>query len=82
MSLVLIVEDEDALRVLAQEAVKRIPGLPVLSTTGQVLTDGMRAMFVERSAFGAKPYTDDQLCAAIDELLNAGSAEESQHKQR
>ena len=33
-------------------------------------------MFVERSAFVAKPYTDDQLCAAIDELLNAGSAEE------
>jgi two-component system, cell cycle sensor histidine kinase and response regulator CckA len=132
MSLVLIVEDEDALRVLAesiiqhhgyealsagtveqaiallegdqkpdllftdlglrddlqagltaaQEAVKRIPGLPVLYTTGEVLTDGMRAMFVERSAFVAKPYTDDQLCAAIDELLNAGSAEESQHKQR
>jgi hypothetical protein len=39
-------------------------------------------MFVERSAIGAKPYTDDQLCAAIEELLNAGSAEESQHKQR
>jgi hypothetical protein len=35
--------------------------LPVLCTTGEVLTDGMRAMFVER---------------------NAGSAEESQHKQR
>ena len=74
-------DDLQAGLTAAQDAVKRIPGLPVLYTTGQVLTDGMRAMFVERSAFVAKPYTGDQLCAAIDELLNAGSAEESHHKQ-
>jgi hypothetical protein len=37
----------------------------------------MRAMFVERSAFVAKPYTDDQLCAAMDELLNAGSGKKA-----
>jgi CheY-like chemotaxis protein len=71
-------DDLQAGLTAAQQAVKRIPGLPVLYTTDQVLTDGMRAMFVERSAFVAKPYTDDQLCAAIDDLLNAGSAEESQ----
>ena len=54
----------------AQEAVKRIPGLPVLYTTGQGLTDGMRAMFVERSGFLAKPYTDEQLYSAISDLLH------------
>jgi DNA-binding NtrC family response regulator len=53
----------------AQEAVKRIPGLSVLYTTGQAITDGMRAMFVERSGFIAKSYTVDQLNAAIDNLL-------------
>jgi hypothetical protein len=48
-------DDLQAGLTAAQEAVKRIPGPPVLYTTGQVLTDGMRAMFVERSAFVAKP---------------------------
>jgi DNA-binding NtrC family response regulator len=53
----------------AQEAVKRVPSLPVLYTTGQGITDGMRAMFVERNGFIAKPYTADQLYTAIDNLL-------------
>jgi DNA-binding NtrC family response regulator len=53
----------------AQEAIKRIPGLPVLYTTGQGITDGMRAMFVERNGFVAKPYTADQLYTAIENLL-------------
>ena len=53
----------------AQEAVKRIRGLPVLYTSGQGLTDGMRAMFVERNGFIPKPYTADELYTAIDNLL-------------
>jgi DNA-binding NtrC family response regulator len=53
----------------AQEAVKRFPDLPVLYTTGQGITDGMRAMFVERNGFIAKPYSADQLRAAIANLL-------------
>ena len=57
----------------AQEAVKHIPGLPVLYTSGQGLTDGMRAMFVDRNDFIAKPYTADQLCTAIDNLLRASA---------
>ena len=48
-------DDLQAGLTAAQGAVKRIPGLPVLYTTGQVLTDGMCTMFVERSAFVAKP---------------------------
>src|SRR6185437_818812 len=55
---------------VAQEAVKRRPGLPVLYTTGQGLTDGMRALFVERYGFLAKPYTADQLMTAINNLLS------------
>jgi DNA-binding NtrC family response regulator len=53
----------------AQEAVKRVPSLPVLYTTGQGVTDGMRAMFVERHGFVAKLYTFEQLCTAVDNLL-------------
>jgi len=62
-------EDLQAGLTLAQEAVKRTPHLPVLYTTGQGITDGMRALFVERNGFIAKPYTADQLYTAIDNLL-------------
>jgi hypothetical protein len=41
-------DDLQAGLTAAQGAVKRIPGLPVLYTTGQVLTNGMCAMFVEQ----------------------------------
>ena len=55
--------------LFAQEAVKRTPGAPVLYTTGQGLTDGMQAMFVERYGFLAKPYTPEQLVIAVHNLL-------------
>ena len=56
--------------VFAQEAVKRLPGVPVLYTTGQGLTDGMQAMFVEQFGFLAKPYTAANLITAVNNLLN------------
>jgi len=46
---------------LAKAAVQRRPGLKVLYTTGQGVTDGMIAMFVAGSALLPKPYTVDQL---------------------
>jgi DNA-binding NtrC family response regulator len=55
--------------MLAQEAIKRKIGTPVLYTTGQGLTDGMQAMFVERFGFLAKPYTPEQLFVAVENLL-------------
>jgi DNA-binding NtrC family response regulator len=55
--------------VLAQEAIKRKTDLPVLYTTGQGLTDGMQAMFVERYEFLAKPYTSEQLLTSVENLL-------------
>jgi len=50
---------------LAKEAVERHPGLKVLYVTGQSVTDGMRAMFVEGSALLQKPYTVEQLQATF-----------------
>ena len=56
--------------MLAQEAAKRKIDTPVLYTTGQGLTDGMQAMFVERFGFLAKPYTPEQLVIAVEKLLS------------
>jgi CheY-like chemotaxis protein len=50
---------------LAKEAVQRRPDLKVLFTTGSAVTDGMKAMMVERSAVLEKPYTVDQLQTAL-----------------
>ena len=45
------------------------PTLPILHTSGRSLTDGMRSLFIEKSEFLAKPYTNDQLVGAIKQLL-------------
>ena len=55
--------------VLAQEAAAARPELAVLYTTGTGVTDGMRAMFVGRFHFLAKPYTAEQLVTALAESL-------------
>jgi DNA-binding NtrC family response regulator len=46
---------------LAKQAVERKPELRVLYTTGQVVTDGMKALFVKNSDLLPKPYTVEQL---------------------
>src|SRR5215831_11984979 len=50
---------------LAKEAVQRRPDLKVLFTTGSAVTDGMKAMMVEKAAVLEKPYTVDQLQTAL-----------------
>lgn len=50
---------------LAQEALKRRPDLAVLYTSAQAVTDGMKELFVDKSAFLPKPYTEDQLAASL-----------------
>ena len=50
---------------LAKEAVQRRPELKVLFTTGSAITDGMKAMMVDKSAVLEKPYTVDQLQTAL-----------------
>jgi hypothetical protein len=37
----------------------------VLYTTGQTVTDGMKALFVEGAKLLEKPYTVDQLSTAL-----------------
>ena len=46
---------------LADEAIKTLPHLRVLYTTGRAITDGMKARFVTGSAVLETPYTVDQL---------------------
>jgi DNA-binding NtrC family response regulator len=50
---------------LAYDAIKRWPHLKVLYTTGQDLTDGMKARFVGKSAFLPKPYTVEELSTTL-----------------
>lgn len=54
-------EDRNIGLDLATQAILRKPNLKVLYTTGQSVTDGMRALFVEGSALLPKPYTVEQL---------------------
>jgi len=50
---------------LAKEAVERRLGLKVLYATGQAVTDGMKALFVDGSAVLQKPYTVEQLLTSF-----------------
>src|ERR1700722_11221778 len=52
---------------LGIEAVKIRPGLRVLYTTGNVITEEMTDMFVEGKHFLQKPYTPTQLHDSVDE---------------
>jgi len=57
--------DDHAGLNLARTAVDRRPDLDMLYISGHSVTDGMKALFVENSAFLAKPYTVDQLQATL-----------------
>ncbi len=54
---------------LAEQAHDLRPSIRVLYTTGEGVTDGMRALFVEGFLFLAKPYNLDALRALIKEQL-------------
>jgi CheY-like chemotaxis protein len=56
---------------LAQQAIKLRPELRMLYTTGNLVTDKMRAMFVEGTHFLSKPYTEHQLQQSFTALLAA-----------
>ena len=61
-------DNEGGLRV-AKEAAALRPRIKVLYVTGAGVTDGTRAMFVDNWSFLAKPYTPDDLLAAIKSAL-------------
>jgi CheY-like chemotaxis protein len=59
-------------RELAQQAIKLRPKLRVLYTTGNSITDKMKALFAfEGTHFLGKPYTPDQLKNSVEDLLAA-----------
>lgn len=62
-------QDAEAGLQLAKDVAARKPALPVLYTTGQGVTDGMRAMFAEPFGFLPKPYTPGDLKTALGNLL-------------
>jgi len=56
---------------LAHQAIKLWPQLRVLYTTGNFITNKMKALFVEGAHFLPKPYTQHQLQSAVEGLLTA-----------
>jgi DNA-binding NtrC family response regulator len=64
-----LMDSQEAGLHLAQAAAKHRPGLPVVYTTGRGVTDVMRALFVERNVFLAKPYSMRELLTAVSNVL-------------
>ena len=56
---------------LAHQAIALRPKLRVLYTTGNSVTDKLKALFVEGGHFLRKPYTHHQLQDSVDDLLAA-----------
>ena len=56
---------------LARQAIKLRPGLRVLYTTGNYITDKIRTLFVDGTHCLRKPYMLDQLQHSLEELLAA-----------
>ena len=56
---------------LALQAIALRPTLRVLYTTGNSITDKMKAMFIEGTRFLSKPYSENQLQNSVKELLAA-----------
>jgi DNA-binding NtrC family response regulator len=54
---------------LAHQAIKLRPKLRVLYTTGNSVTDSLKAMFIEGTHFLRKPYTPNQLQDSVKALL-------------
>ncbi len=56
---------------LAHQAIKLRPKLRVLYATGNLVTDELKALFVEGARSLRKPYTLHQLQDSVEELLAA-----------
>jgi CheY-like chemotaxis protein len=56
---------------LAHQAIALRPKLRVLYTTGNSMTDKMKAMFADGSHFLRKPYTQHQLQTSVNNMLAA-----------
>jgi CheY-like chemotaxis protein len=56
---------------LARQAIELRPELRVLYTTGNTVTDKMKALFVKGTLCLVKPYAEQQLQASVEHLLAA-----------
>ena len=56
---------------LALQAIALRPGLRVLYTTGNTITEKMKALLIEGTHFLCKPYTENQLQASVRTMLTA-----------
>lgn len=56
---------------LAHQAIELRPNLRVLYTTGNSITDKVKALFVKGTHFLRKPYTPDQLQDSVEVMLAA-----------
>ena len=56
---------------LARQAIMLRPNLRVLYTTGNSVTDKLKALFLEGTHFLRKPYTQHQLQDSVADLLAA-----------
>ena len=56
---------------LAPQAIALRPKLRVLYTTGNSMSDKMKALFVEGAHFLCKPYTQNQLQDSVENMLVA-----------
>jgi CheY-like chemotaxis protein len=56
---------------IARQAILLRPGLRVLYTTANRMTDKLHALFAADTHFLAKPYTEDQLGVSVQNLLAA-----------
>jgi CheY-like chemotaxis protein len=56
---------------LARQAIELRPGLRVLYTSGNRVTDQMKSLFVKGAHFLSKPYTQRQLHGSVESMLAA-----------
>ena len=56
---------------LAHQAIELRPQLRVLYTTGNFVTESMKALFVKNAHFLCKPYAPQQLQDSVERLLAA-----------
>jgi CheY-like chemotaxis protein len=56
---------------LARQAIVLRPDLRILYTTGNFVTDKMKALFIEGTHFLTKPYSPSQLHDSVEGLLAA-----------
>ena len=54
---------------VANQAIALRPTLRVLYTTGNSITDKMKALFIEGTRFLSKPYTQNQLQDSVENML-------------